>query len=104
MAETLPIGAPALPWFEAVVATALVLGLLAATLWVLRKGLHRQRGDGAAMRVESSLSLGERRSLVVVVVEGRRLLMGVAPGQVRLVTELSAAAPASPVPHGVDAA
>jgi flagellar protein FliO/FliZ len=91
MGESTPIGVPALPWMEAVVATCIVLALLGGTLWLLRKGLSRQNGAGAAMSVESSLSLGERRSLVVVRVEGRRLLMGVAPGQVRLVTELGAA-------------
>ncbi len=91
MGESTPIGVPALPWMEAVVATLIVLTLLGGTLWLLRKGLSRQNGAGAAMSVESSLSLGERRSLVVVRVEGRRLLMGVAPGQVRLVTELGAA-------------
>jgi flagellar protein FliO/FliZ len=83
---------------EAVIATAIVLALLGGTLWLLRKGLSRQNRAGAAMSVESSLSLGERRSLVVVRVEGRRLLMGVAPGQVRLVTELGAA----PMPSTAD--
>jgi flagellar biogenesis protein FliO len=40
------------------------------------------------MSVESAVSLGERRSLVIVTVEGRRLLLGVAPNSVSLVTEL----------------
>lgn len=93
MGESVTPGVPVLPWFEALVATLIVLALLAATLWLLRKGLTRRGRDGAAMSVETSLSLGERRSLVVVRVEGRRLLVGVAPGQVRLVTELGAAPP-----------
>lgn len=93
MDDTVPSGVPVLPWLEAVAATFVVLALLAATLWLLRKGLNRQTRAGDAMRVEASLSLGDRRSLVVVTVEGRRLLMGVAPGQVRLVTELSATPP-----------
>lgn len=86
------VGAPALPWGEAVLATAAVLGLLAVTLWVLRRGVNRPGRPGAAMVVESSLGLGERRSLVIVKVEGRRLLIGLAPGQVRLVTDLGAGA------------
>lgn len=96
MTDPVSTGVPALPWFEAIVATLIVLALLAATLWLLRKGLTRRGAGAASMRVESSLSLGERRSLVVVHVEGRRLLVGVAPGQVRLVTELGATAPAQP--------
>lgn len=96
MGDPVTTGVPALPWFEAVVATLIVLALLAATLWLLRKGLTRRGGGASAMRVESSLSLGERRSLVVVHVEGRRLLLGVAPGQVRLVSELGATPPTPP--------
>ena len=34
------------------------------------------------------MPLGERRSLMVVAVEGRRLLLGLTPMQVSLVTEL----------------
>lgn len=97
MADQPVPGVPTLPWFEAALATIIVLALLGGTLWLLRKGLNRRTGAGATMRVESSLSLGERRSLVVVHVEGRRLLLGVAPGQVRLVSELGAAAPPAEV-------
>lgn len=99
MGDAATTGVPALPWFEAIVATLIVLALLGATLWLLRKGLTRRGAGAAAMRVESSLSLGERRSLVVVHVEGRRLLVGVAPGQVRLVTELGATPPAPQEAH-----
>jgi flagellar protein FliO/FliZ len=81
-------GVPALPWFEATVATAIVLALLAATLWVLKRGLGRTKSGGTSMSIEASLPLGDRRSLAVVNVEGRRLLIGLAPGQVRMVTEL----------------
>jgi flagellar protein FliO/FliZ len=93
MGDPVAPGVPVLPWFEAIVATAIVLGLLGGTLWLLRTGLTRSSANAHAMRVESSLSLGERRSLVVVHVEGRRLLMGVGPGQIRLVTELAATSP-----------
>ena len=55
--------------------------------WLLRKGLSARRKNGA-LGVESALALGERRSLVVVTVEGRRLLLGLAPNHVSLVTEL----------------
>lgn len=81
-------GVPALPWFEATLATAIVLALLAATLWLLKRGLGRTKSGGTVMSVEASLPLGDRRSLAVVNVEGRRLLIGLAPGQVRMVTEL----------------
>ena len=67
-----------------------VLGLLSLLGWGLRRGLVARRSTGA-LGVETALALGERRSIVVVTVEGRRLLLGLAPGQVSLLTELSPA-------------
>ncbi len=89
-------GVPALPWGQAFIATVAVLALLAAALWLLRRTMLRTGGRAASMRVEGSLALGERRSLIIVDVEGRRLLVGLAPGHVGLVTELQASPPASP--------
>ncbi len=68
-------------------ALAVVLALIGALAWLLRRStLARRAGKG--LGVEAALSLGERRSLVVVTVEGRRLLLGLAPNAVSLVTEL----------------
>ena len=67
-----------------------VLGLLAVLGWALRRGLLARRSTGA-LGVETALALGERRSIVIVTVEGRRLLLGLAPGQVSLLTELAPA-------------
>jgi len=64
-----------------------VLAILALVAWALRRGLAARR-TGGAMSVDTALSLGERRSLVIVTVENRRLLIGLAPGHVSLVTEL----------------
>jgi flagellar protein FliO/FliZ len=76
-------------------ATVFVLGLLLTLAWLLRKGAIQLPGRRAqqAVLVEATVPLGERRSLVVVSVEGRRLLLGLTPSQVSLVTELAAAAP-----------
>ncbi len=68
-------------------ALAVVIALLAAVLWLLRRGVAARRTTGP-LRVETALSLGERRTLVIVGVEGRRLLLGVTPAAVSLVTEL----------------
>jgi flagellar protein FliO/FliZ len=68
-------------------ALAVVLGLLAGLAWLLRRGVLARRKNGA-LGVETALSLGDRRSLVVVSVEGRRLLLGLAPNAISLVTEL----------------
>ena len=57
-------------------------------------GRHEVRGTGlarsrASLSVETAVSLGERRSLVIVEVENRRLLIGLTPSQISVVTELA---------------
>ena len=73
-------------------AVFLVLALVAAFAWLLRKGVFGPLGRRGplAITVETAAPLGERRSVVIVAVEGRRLLLGLAPGQVSLLTELQA--------------
>ena len=68
-------------------ALAIVLGLLGLMAFALRKGVIGRRAKGQ-LGVESALALGDRRSLVIVTVENRRLLLGVSQGGVSLVTEL----------------
>ncbi len=82
-------------------ATVIVLVLVGALAWLARRG-QRLRGGGIGPKVESAVSLGERRSLVIVSVEGRRLLLGVTPASVSLVTELEAVS-AQPEPVGPNA-
>lgn len=95
LAQVDPIGIPGPdlmpPLWQTLGALVVVLSLLAGLAWLLRRGMLVRRTAGS-MAVESALPLGERRSLVVVSVEGRRLLVGLAPGQVSLVTELRPAA------------
>ncbi len=68
-----------------------VIGLMAGCAWLVRRGglqLGARRGV-RAVQVETAVPLGDRRQLVIVAVEGRRLLLGVTPMQVSLVTELA---------------
>jgi flagellar protein FliO/FliZ len=84
---------------RALVSFAIVIGLLIGCVWLLRRGSAGFGGSGrprAVIAIETATSLGDRRSLVVVNVEGRRLLLGVASGSVSLVTELAAAALPAP--------
>jgi flagellar biosynthetic protein FliO len=74
-------------------AVVVVFGLLALFAYLAKKGLLgglTRQGRGP-VKVETSVPLGERRSLVIVTVEGRRLLLGLTPVQVSLVTELGTA-------------
>jgi flagellar protein FliO/FliZ len=83
-------------------AVLVVLGLVAALAWLARRGAFAtMRRNPRAITVETAVPLGERRSLVIVSVEGRRLLLGLTPGQISMVTELG---PQRPFEHQLDAA
>jgi flagellar protein FliO/FliZ len=86
--------------FQSLFAVLVVLGLVAALAWLLRRGAFGPlRGGARSVTVETAVPLGERRSLVIVAVEGRRLLLGMTPGQISMVTELGPA-PVAPIEPG----
>ena len=87
-----PLPSPA-GGIRAVAGLVIVLGLLFTLAWMARRGKLRFPGGRARalVSVEAAVPLGDRRSLVVVAVEGRRLLLGLTPAQVSFVTELAAA-------------
>ena len=67
----------------------LVVFLLLTVLVVLARWMQSRVGRRpGAMSVDASLALGGKERLLVVNVEGQRLLIGVAPGGVQLITEL----------------
>ena len=79
---------------NALIATTLVLALIGALAWLVRRGpLARFATKGRPIAVETAIPLGERRSLVIVTVEGRRLLLGLTPSTIALVTELRSGTP-----------
>jgi flagellar protein FliO/FliZ len=74
---------------NSLLAILVVLALVGALAWLLRHGaLGRFAPRAGVVGVETAISLGERRQLVIVAVEGRRLLLGVTSAQVTFVTEL----------------
>jgi flagellar protein FliO/FliZ len=91
-----PLPSEGLGVARSVVALLVVFGLLGALAWLARRGSlasfgRRQRQGSIA--VQTAVPLGERRALAVVNVEGRRLLLGLTPVQVTLITELAAEPP-----------
>ena len=69
-----------------------VLGLLGLFVWALRRGSLKltSLAPKGTIAIETAMSLGERRSIAVVGVEGRRLLIGLTPTSISLLTELTA--------------
>lgn len=90
-ATPLPTAGPDLvpPIWRMAVGLLVVLALLSLLAWIMRRALSARR-SGGPLSVETALSLGERRSLVIVTVESRRLLLGLAPGQISMLAELQA--------------
>ena len=93
-AELTPLP-PGLNPIRTILALAAVAALLGVMVWSLRRSGWRGGGARGTSRIaiETSMALGDRRSLMVVLVDARRLLIGVTPAQVSLVTELQGQAP-----------
>ena len=68
---------------------ALVIGLLLATLWGLRKmqnGSPFMRKSSQRLQTIESLSIGTRQKVVLIQVDGQNLLIGVTPHQITALT------------------
>ncbi len=72
----------------------LVLGLVLVLAWLARRTRLLGVWQGGPMQVRATLALGHRERLVLVEVEGRRLLLGVTQEQIRMLLELDPHAPA----------
>jgi flagellar biosynthetic protein FliO len=83
--------------FRAAFSLLAVLALLGIFVWALRRGSLRLTGMNGrgAIAVETATSIGDRRQLAIVRVEGRRLLVGLTPTAISLLATLEAQAPAS---------
>jgi flagellar protein FliO/FliZ len=87
--------------FQSFFAAVVVLALVGAFAWLVRRGAFSALRQGSrAITVETAVPIGERRSLIIVAVEGRRLLLGLTPGQISMVTELGPAAAPAPIEPG----
>lgn len=75
----------------------LVLGVLFAGVWCLRRFKMVGQTGTANLSVIQGISLGAKERAVLIQVQGRRLLLGVAPGQVTLLAEVSRDDAATPV-------
>lgn len=72
---------------RAVLVSMLVVAVVVLVAWAVRRYLPAARGR-RDFAVERALPLGDRRTLVIVSVENRRLLLGMTAQQVSLIAEL----------------
>jgi flagellar protein FliO/FliZ len=95
-ATVAPAGPSLLPLLTGFI---LVLALIPAAAWLMRRSGLAQRASASDLRVTGQLALGPRERLVIVETGERRLLLGVsAAGITRLGTLPPQAAPAETVP------
>ena len=73
---------------QSFLAVALVLALVGALAFVARRGGFGMLNKRGPVSVETAVPLGDRRQLVIVAVEGRRLLLGLTPASVSMLVEL----------------
>jgi len=80
----------------ALAALALVIGLILALAWLLRRlpgtGLH----PGTGLRVVAGVYLGSKERAIVVEIDGKQLLLGVSAGSITLLYTLEQPLPETP--------
>ena len=83
--STSRLGGSAAPQvLEAVAGLAVVLVVIFALAWAVRRFAHLPTASKGLIRVLGGVALGSRERAVIVAVGSTRLLLGVAPGQVRM--------------------
>jgi len=80
----------------ALLALGLVIGLIFALAWLLRRLPGTGLRPDAGIRVIAGTSLGSKERAVVIEVNGQQLLLGLTPGAVSLLHVLETPLPEKP--------
>ncbi len=89
-------------FFQLLLGLAIVVALLVASLWLLKR-LSAPRGEAAGLlRVVAGTAVGPRERVVIIEAGGRWLVLGVAPGRVSPLAELPRGEPPATPPAGAD--
>lgn len=89
-------------WLQYVMSFALVIGLLLALLWTLRKmqnGSTLLRKKNQRMHTVETLSIGTRQKIVLIQVDGQDVLIGVTAHQMTALSPWPAQTGLPSVPH-----
>lgn len=82
---------------QVTLALAVVLAVILGAAWLLRRTLPGQQVGGGHLRIVGGLMVGPRERVVVLEVGETWLLLGVAQGQVSLLTQMPRPADAGKV-------
>jgi flagellar protein FliO/FliZ len=89
---------PAVSVAQSLFAMLVVLAVLFAAAWLVKRFKLTGQGGSGQLHVVQGISLGAKERAVLIHVQGRRLLLGVAAGQVTLLAELHGDAPSDASP------
>jgi flagellar protein FliO/FliZ len=78
-----------IPWFSLLVPTLLILGAAAAATLVVRRWKGAVGGRDGPLQLVHVIALGPRERLALVKVGTRYLVVGITPGTVNRIAELS---------------
>ncbi|OXJ21105.1 flagellar biosynthetic protein FliO [Burkholderia sp. AU6039] len=82
---------------QTLVGLAVVIGLVFACAWLARRFGFQHARRGGPLKVVSSVAVGAKESATIVEIGDTWLVLGVAPGNVRLLHTLPAGSAAAPV-------
>ncbi|WP_322025261.1 flagellar biosynthetic protein FliO [Burkholderia sp. BCC1977] len=83
---------------QTLVGLAVVIGLVFGCAWLARRFGFQPARRGGPLKVVSSVGLGAKESATIVEIGDTWLVLGVAPGNVRLLHTLPAGSAAAPAP------
>ncbi|WP_437888735.1 flagellar biosynthetic protein FliO [Phytobacter sp. V91] len=84
-----PSAVPGSPLLQISGALALIIGLILAAAWVVKRtGLAGKSAGARGLKVTASTSVGPRERVVIVDVEDARLVLGVTPTQINLLHKM----------------
>jgi flagellar protein FliO/FliZ len=92
------VASPAASVAQSLFGMLVVLAALFAVAWLVKRFKLMGQGGSGELRVIQGISLGSKERAVLIHVQGRRLLLGVAAGQVTLLAELQSVEPADAAP------
>ena len=73
---------------QTILALSFVLALLIGMAWFMKRYGPKTAGNGAALRVLGTLSLGGRERVMLIEAAGQWIVVGAAPGRVNLLCTL----------------
>lgn len=88
LAADATVTSPSSGLFKMLLGLVIVLAVMAALAWLLKRMLPGAGGMHSVARIVGGVSVGSRERVVVVEVAGRWIVVGVAPGQVTAIANL----------------